>query len=202
MKKFSQNAASNFVPLLARLLLFLAFVPVGWHHAMQHVVFTGESAIRLQELGVQPTIAATAAQASMQAIGEQGPALQTRALHALTLTFDGLRLPRPDIWAWSVTVIELVGGALVLVGLFSRVWTAGMVLWGLILFGLTSWAAIRGTWFFTTPEPDLSRALSQLALIVLALGITLTGPGKLSLDGQIFRGAGGGGGGDEGDDEE
>ncbi|MFZ9915341.1 MAG: DoxX family protein [Phycisphaerales bacterium] len=201
MKKFSQNAAANFVPLLARLLLFLAFVPIGWHHAMQHAVFTGESAIRLQELGVEPTLAANAAQAGLQDLGGGGPALQTRAMHALTLTFDGLRLPRPDIWAWSVTVIELVGGALVLIGLFSRVWTAGMVLWGLVLFGLTSWAAVRGTWFFTTPEPDLSRALSQLALIVLALGITLTGPGKLSLDGQIFRGAGGGGGG-EGDEEE
>ncbi|MFM7051915.1 MAG: DoxX family protein [Planctomycetota bacterium] len=201
MKKFSQNAATNFVPLLARILLFLAFVPIGWHHAMQHSVFTGEAATRLQELGVQPTLSASTTQAGLQVAADGGALLETRALHALTLTFDSLRLPRPDIWAWSVTAIELVGGVLLLIGLFSRVWSAGMVLWGLVLFGLTSWAAVRGTWFFTTPEPDLSRALSQLALVVLALGITLTGPGKLSLDGQIFRGAGGGGGDDEAEEE-
>ena len=39
--------------------------------------------------------------------------------------------------------------------------------------------------------------MSQLALIVLALGLTLTGAGKLSLDGLIFRGRGG----DAGDEE-
>jgi uncharacterized membrane protein YphA (DoxX/SURF4 family) len=36
-------------------------------------------------------------------------------------------------------------------------------------------------------------AMSQLALVVLALGLTLTGAGKLSLDGFIFRGRGGDG---------
>jgi uncharacterized membrane protein YphA (DoxX/SURF4 family) len=33
-----------------------------------------------------------------------------------------------------------------------------------------------------------------LSLIVLASGLLLTGPGKLSLDGLIFRGSGGGDG--------
>ena len=52
MKKFSQQAAANIVPLLARILIFLAFVPTGWHHAMQQTVFTGDSAARLRELEV------------------------------------------------------------------------------------------------------------------------------------------------------
>ena len=52
MKKFSQQAAANVVPLLARILIFLAFVPTGWHHAMQQTVFTGDQAARLREIGI------------------------------------------------------------------------------------------------------------------------------------------------------
>lgn len=201
MKKFSQQAAANFVPLLARLLLFLAFVPVGWHHAMQQSVFVGPQADRLRELGVESLAPAIAPAALTQASAD-GSAMQVRALHQLTLVLDGLRFPRPDAFAWGITVFELIGGALLLIGLFSRVWAGGLVLWGLLIFALSSWQAVKGTWFFTTPEPDLSRAISQLALVVLALGVALTGPGKLSLDGQIFRTAPAGGGGDDEDDDE
>jgi uncharacterized membrane protein YphA (DoxX/SURF4 family) len=205
MKKFSQQAAANIVPLLARILIFLAFVPTGWHHSMQQTVFTGDAAARLREIGIV-SADANAGPGTYVAFHQDAPPLtspaidmagvQTRALHQLTLFFDGLRLPKPEIWAWAVTVFELIGGSLVLIGLFTRLWTGGLVLWSLALFVSTPTVATAfgAIWSPTDPTATLPRAmaLSQLTLLVLALGLTLTGAGKLSLDGFIFRGRGGG----------
>jgi uncharacterized membrane protein YphA (DoxX/SURF4 family) len=205
MKKFSQQAAANIVPLLARILIFLAFVPTGWHHAMQQTVFTGDAAARLREIGIV-SADANAGPGTYVAFHQDAPPLtspaidmagvQTRALHQLTLFFDGLRLPKPEIWAWTATVFELIGGSLVLIGLFTRLWTGGLVVWSLALFLSTPTvaAAFGAIWSPTDPTATLPRAmaLSQLTLLVLALGLTLTGAGKLSLDGFIFRGRGGG----------
>ena len=204
MKKFSQQAAANVVPLLARILIFLAFVPTGWHHAMQQTVFTGDQAARLREIGIV-SANANAGPGTYAALHQDAPPLtapaidmagvQTRALHQLTLFFDGLRLPKPAIWAWTVTSFELIGGSLALIGLFTRLWTGGLALWALALFLSTPTVAgaFGAIWSPTDPAAVLPRAMavSQLALVVLALGLTLTGAGKLSLDGYIFRGRGG-----------
>ena len=55
MKK-AHHFASNAVPLLARILLCLAFIPAGWHHAMNWTQFQGAEAERLQQLGVTSAI--------------------------------------------------------------------------------------------------------------------------------------------------
>lgn len=210
MKKFSQQAAANVVPLLARILIFLAFVPTGWHHAMQQTVFTGDSAVRLREIGVVSADNGLGT-TTYVAYRQDAPPLtappadvggvQTRALHQLTLYFDSIRLPKPVVWAWAVTVFELIGGTLVLIGLFTRLWTGGLVIWSLALFLSTPTiaGAFSAIWSPTDPAATLPRtvAMSQLALIVLTLGLTLTGAGKLSLDGFIFRGRGGEGGDEE-----
>ncbi len=167
----SQKAAANIVPLLARLLLFLAFVPPGWHHLMDIAVFDPASTARLVE------------------IGAIDPGTNTgRCLHEMTLAFDAYGVTRPEIAAWAVGVFELVGGALLVAGLFSRLWAAGLLLWGCVQFWLTSVPGLDGTWFFGTPEPDLNRAFAQLGLLVLALGVVLTGPGAASMDHFLFRG--------------
>jgi uncharacterized membrane protein YphA (DoxX/SURF4 family) len=213
MKKFSQQAAANVVPLLARILIFLAFVPTGWHHAMQQTVFTGEGAARLRELEIVSADTGAGFGAAVTVGFQQDAAplttpapaadvggVQTRALHELTLFFDHIRLPRPAIWAWAVTVFELIGGSLVLIGLFTRLWSGGLAVWslGIFLSTPTVAAAFGAIWSPTDPASMLPRALaiSQLGLLVLSFGLTMTGPGKLSLDGFIFRGRGGG------DDEE
>jgi uncharacterized membrane protein YphA (DoxX/SURF4 family) len=172
---------------------------------MQQTVFTGDAAARLREIGIV-SADANAGPGTYVAFHQDAPPLtspaidmagvQTRALHQLTLFFDGLRLPKPEIWAWAVTVFELIGGSLVLIGLFTRLWTGGLVLWSLALFVSTPTVATAfgAIWSPTDPTATLPRAmaLSQLTLLVLALGLTLTGAGKLSLDGFIFRGRGGG----------
>ncbi|MCE2884390.1 MAG: DoxX family protein [Planctomycetaceae bacterium] len=229
MKKFSQQAAANFVPLLARIILFLAFVPIGWHHAMDMGNFGGDAGARLRELGIvsasdtmpspfpgRPAPDGITLVRSPAPTPTPGPqdtppipiaaadaaGYQTRALHELTIAFDNLRLPKPHVWAWTVAVFELLGGAFLLIGLFSRIWAGGLLVWSIALVGLSaatlaqSWGSL---WTPTDPNSAFLRAtaLSQYSLIVLSAGLLLTGPGKWSLDGFIFRRGGGDGGEEE-----
>ena len=49
----SQFAATNILPLLARIVLCLAFLPQGWNNLMRDVEYTAHDAQRLRELGVR-----------------------------------------------------------------------------------------------------------------------------------------------------
>ena len=49
----SQFAATNILPLLARVVLCLAFLPQGWNNLMRDVEYTARDAQRLRELGVR-----------------------------------------------------------------------------------------------------------------------------------------------------
>jgi uncharacterized membrane protein YphA (DoxX/SURF4 family) len=208
MKKF-HHFASNAVPLLARILLFLAFVPTGWHHAMDWTEFQGAEADRLRALGVSSAVTRntgeelvryeTIQQTAAQGDGAYEPVLQARSLHELTLTFDERGMPKPQIAAWVVSVFELVGGGLLLIGLFSRVWAAGIAFWAVGLFGLFAWHGHSWADMWATNVPSRASMLSLVTIATLALGIAFSGAGAFSLDAFIFRrgGAGGGGGGDD-----
>ena len=83
--------------------------------------------------------------------------------------------------------VQLVGGACILLGLFSRVW--GLLL-GVIIAGLfvtTSLPVIKSSGPFALAVHAQNLVLAQLGLFVLALGTFLVGPGALSLDRAIFR---------------
>ncbi len=234
MKKTSQRA-TTFVQLLARIVLFLAFVPTGWHHAMHIGNFSGEAGARLRELGIVSMQGWTEHGTGMQRTsadsptedgtgmprtdalvfvrvarqGAEAPSIptdaanamdfNTRSLHELTLVFDTHGLPRPEIWAWTVTAFELFGGSLILLGLFTRLWAMGLTVWAIALLLLnTPSSAIAWDSIWQTTDPNLAAVrtlvLMQLSLIVLAASLLLTGAGKLSLDGVIFGGGGKGGG--------
>jgi len=209
--KLLRQASSNLVPILARILIFLAFVPTGWHHAMEQTLFTGADAARIRELGIASAPRGMAGDARLASLQDTPPVpaaaadaqgVQARSLHELTLFFDARSLPKPELLAWTVTIFELVGGALVLVGLFTRIWSGGLALWALGLF-LVSTPSIGESfaafWKPTDPAAAMPRtlALSQLGLMVLALWITAAGAGRFSLDGLIFKGRGGDDGADE-----
>ena len=234
MKKTSQRA-TTFVQLLARIVLFLAFVPTGWHHAMHIGNFSGEAGARLRELGIVSMQGWTEHGTGMQRTsadsptedgtgmprtdalvfvrvarqGAEAPSIptdaanamdfNTRSLHELTLVFDTHGLPRPEIWAWTVTAFELFGGSLILLGLFTRLWATGLTVWAIALLLLnTPSSAIAWDSIWQTTDPNLAAVrtlvLMQLSLIVLAASLLLTGAGKLSVDGVIFGGGGKGGG--------
>jgi uncharacterized membrane protein YphA (DoxX/SURF4 family) len=245
----SQFAATNILPLLARIVLCLAFLPSGWNDLMVDVEFTGTDALRLRELGVRgitdpdpaksdvalgalrgeawwaaeaaqdagaapaggtakqdappaagsapATPAATAPTAP--AASAAGPAaaklspmapLTQRGLYWMTLQADRARIPFPIEVAWAVAGVKLVGGACMVLGLFSRVWGVLMATIVATLFVMTGMHVIKaggaGAFFRFTPDQS-NMVFAQLGLFVLALGTFLVGPGALSLDRAIFR---------------
>ncbi len=55
---FSQNAATNIVPLLGRFVLAAAFIPAGFHKVWEDDTFTGKAAQTLLDLGIGELVAA------------------------------------------------------------------------------------------------------------------------------------------------
>jgi uncharacterized membrane protein YphA (DoxX/SURF4 family) len=75
----SQFAATNILPLLARIVLCLAFLPQGWNNLMRDVEYTGKDAQRLRELGVRGVTdpdpkQADVALGAVRGMGEWAPA--------------------------------------------------------------------------------------------------------------------------------
>lgn len=115
----------------------------------------------------------------------------TRAVYkiALDLHYWGIQKGTVPL-AWGIAVFEVVAGALVLLGLFTRIW--GLLLAVLIggAFALTS---VQQNEMFQM-NPFHWRADSamyyemffQAAAFVLAFGLFLVGPGILSLDCLVF----------------
>lgn len=111
--------------------------------------------------------------------------------------------PYAKYLAWAATIAELVGGAMVLVGLFARFWALSLVGVMGVAFYLTSWPMLTEAGFnifalASSPEKGVQNAIMylQLSLLVMSLGIVVTGPGAASLDRFLFKG------GDEGAEAE
>lgn len=255
----SQFAATNILPLLARIVLCMAFLPQGWNNLMRDVEYTARDAQRLRELGVrgitdpdpkkadvalgamrgwdafesqdQVPAAASSKQAAPSAAppastgaaapsspsnkpatqdagaADAAPAvpapvaerpattpalsplapLTQRGLYTLTLLADRARIPFPVEIAWAVAGVQLVGGACVVLGLFSRVWGLLMSVILAALFVTTSLPVIKAQGPFSLGAEQQNMVLAQLGLFVLALGAFLVGPGAMSLDRAIFR---------------
>lgn len=262
----SQIAATNILPLLARIVLCLAFLPQGWNNLMRDVEYTARDAQRLRELGVigitdpdpakadvalgalrgfdpeyfvsqevrpdqvntQQSASDAAAKANNAANSSAGansasatkpsnaaqspdattpvaPAplvtdrppvvervsslapLTQRGLYTLALLIDRAKIPFPTEAAWAVAGVQLVGGACVLLGLFSRVWGLLMSVILAGLFVMTSLPVIKLQGIFSLSAEQQNLVLAQMGLFVLALGAFLVGPGVMSLDRSIFR---------------
>ena len=91
--------------------------------------------------------------------------------------------------AWAAAVAGLVGGAMLFVGLLSRFWAFTMA----VMLGASFWfsSVVEAGMFSTDPfmwtssEQTFHEMFATLAFFVLAVGILMTGPGVLSVDGII-----------------
>lgn len=253
----SQFAATNILPLMARIVLCVAFLPQGWNNLMRDVEYTGKDAKRLRELGVRgvtdpaPTAdadmalgavrgwdarweafearrqdagtlsaadgatpasttgaasgsgAAAPASGSVPAVAP-APAAATpvvplapsrsplapmgqRGLYTLALLADRAGLPFPVEVAWTTATVQLVGGAGILLGMFTRVWGFLMSFMMAALFVITALPGLRESGLFGMGAEQQNLVLAQLGLLVMALGTFLAGPGAMSLDRAIFR---------------
>jgi putative oxidoreductase len=88
--------------------------------------------------------------------------------------FGSLGIAAPEVMAYVVTTIELVGGILLILGLFTRLSAVAVVLVLIgVLFTAKSGGVITGG--DKTMELEMSLAAAAIALALL-------GPGKLSID--------------------
>lgn len=213
----SQAAAVHVVPFLARLVLCAAFVPAGYGKIFTETDVSAEERARLDTIGwswspPQPSASAfegadrgstsDVMNAAYASSAQSAPSTDsasnqpettiagpTKALGVdkLALTIDAARLPAPRVTAWLVALTELVGGVLILIGLFSRLCALGLaaVMCGAI--ALTSLDVLKAhPYLIGMPPESLQHFLLQAALLALALGVLLTGPGCFSLDHAIF----------------
>lgn len=117
---------------------------------------------------------------------------RAKGLHHVTLLVEKAGLPAP-VWMARLTAFtELVGGGLLFVGLFSRVWGLGIAIVMGVAFYVTSLPALLGagnlfTGLFNLPMDVFTGMFTQLGLFVLAFGVFLTGAGPISLDRALFR---------------
>ncbi len=86
--------------------------------------------------------------------------------------------PMPEVLGWLAAISEFVGGALILVGFLSRIWGLGHVVVMLVaifvVHGIDTFAAKDGGIEF------------PLALLLMALAIVISGPGRISIDQAVF----------------
>jgi uncharacterized membrane protein YphA (DoxX/SURF4 family) len=109
------------------------------------------------------------------------------SLYGLAIMLDDKQWPYPVALAWLAALTEFVGGGMMLIGLFSRIW--GLALAGVmgVAFYLTSLPALQAAPNILSLSPmESSTLFVQSALFVLALGVALTGAGPLSLDRLLF----------------
>ncbi len=89
-----------------------------------------------------------------------------------------LGVPAPELFAWIVALVELVGGLFILAGLFTRYMAA-----------LVATDMAVAIWLVHIPNGfavDNGGYEFPLALLLLAIALILSGPGALSLERAIF----------------
>jgi len=146
-----------------------------------------------EEPAAEPETEVTTPAVEETAPAAPAPAGTQRSMHKITLMLHGQNMPYPLYGAWILALTEFVGGCLLLLGFFSRLWGLGLA----IAMGVAFYIVTIGFNGFLTQtinpiefarETDAFKtAFLQLGLGLLALGIFLTGPGPISFD-RIFFG--------------
>ncbi|NOG53414.1 MAG: DoxX family membrane protein [Planctomycetes bacterium] len=122
--------------------------------------------------------------------------VRARGLLGLAVMLEDAKMPYPRILAWLAMITELVGGALILIGMMTRFWSIGLAITMGMAFYLTMWetvcAKIEGLayteWYgalSTLGHPTLNTAFLQVSLCAIAVALLFMGPGSFSVD-RIF----------------
>lgn len=102
-------------------------------------------------------------------------------LEAITGFFASLGIPAPGINAAVVGGLELVGGALLMLGLFTRT-TAGVLVVVLLVALATAHGGEVGQFF---KDPGVAIAAAPVAFLAALIGLGVAGGGRFSLDALI-----------------
>jgi putative oxidoreductase len=102
------------------------------------------------------------------------------SLDKVTEYFGSLNLPMPGPTALFVSIVELVGGVLLVIGLLSRL--TGLVLTVNMIVAFLSVASDRQALFSVFTDPDKFSAATPYGFLFASLVVLIFGPGKISLD--------------------
>jgi putative oxidoreductase len=92
-------------------------------------------------------------------------------------SFESYGLPSPDVFVYAIGVLEVVGGALLIVGLLTRLAAlalAGNMLGATVVSGVGEGEVL----------PSLTLAPTLLAAMLFLLWV---GPGRYALDGRVLK---------------
>lgn len=137
-------------------------------------------------------VSPSAAESTSPTASEVAPAategaVTARHLHRWTVLFAEAGVPGPVPLAWTTALLEVIGGSLLVLGLVTRVW--GVL--GATLFASLIWILgipyTAPNYLFGADVAAFESVAAGLGMLVLSLGLALTGGGFLSLDRAIFR---------------
>ena len=133
-----------------------------------------------------------------------GATVRGYRFHMITLMLYRAGNTHPVAMARMALIMETVGGLLILVGLFTRLWGLGLAVVMVFAFYLTTWAGLvaivndptvtglslvyKG--LLSIGKLDFNAQISafnQFALFGLSMIVFVSGPGALSLDHLLFR---------------
>ena len=192
---WSQTCATRFVPLLARVILCAAFLPVGWSHTFSQTNYSIAQTRQLAALGVSEggidwkrvqSTGFAAQTGAVSAADEPTSPLTSRSLYAIALTSHQAGFPYPAIAAWLVALAELGGSILLLAGAYARLSALALsaVMAGAFIMTTLPTLTVAGWW--SMPMDEYQRVYTQVGLFALSLTVALVGGGALCMDGALF----------------
>ncbi|MFM1830477.1 MAG: hypothetical protein RLZZ558_817 [Planctomycetota bacterium] len=180
--------------IVIRILLFAILFPTGMHAIFGHEVFSPEDARRIEAMGSVAApferLVETADPVSWGAVRranlEDGPTF--RALNRYALWLEDAGAPQPLPMAWAMAVVQLVGGAAMLLGLLGRLLALPVAAAGAVHLWCGTWPQVEGMWPWQWMPDDAEMVTAWLAATLLPLVVLLAGTGPFSL-GQLLGGS-------------
>ena len=191
----SQNASLELAPLFARIVLAAIVLPAGYVSIFRTSNFSNQDAARIEAMGspakmieesvekIKPVALREETQGESDKQDKQtkdeseksGAGANTmRNLNHFVLRLDDCKVPQPLIVGWVCAIAELVGGFVLLVGLFTR-WFALLLFIGIqysfaqptvstIYHGIQK-LGVTGTVLYIAAHPyDMATSAQRIAL--------------------------------------
>lgn len=190
--------AGNLSQLFARIILCVVYLPAGVHGLLSNENFEPSEIERIEAMGspaaALENVVERAKPASARSATEDSEAgNRRRSLCRTALRLEDARVPQPMAVAWVITLIQLVGGGAMLLGLFTRLFAAPLVLIGAFELWTGVWPLLDSPlpWKWTLGDSQMVAA--WLAATLLPITLLLGGAGKPSIDAMTGGGKKGGG---------
>ncbi len=199
--KLSHTASLQLAPLISRIILALIVLPAGYVSIFRTSNFTHEEAARIDAMGTPVQMIENSVE-KMKPVAWRGPTTddtekdssgtsgaggtKMRNLNHFILRLDDVKVPQPLVVGWVCAIAELVGGFLLLIGLFTRWFALLIVIGSALQFWLITWPQVRGTLPWDWQVGTMHVFVYVLSAVLISFSLLLTGPGRFSLDRLMF----------------